>query len=61
MPGALIIYYSSIPVNTPKLAQFDEHDMFPTQAGFVPYPGILYTVLEQGKFHAFLRRNNSLF
>jgi len=43
MPSAHIFDYSSVPVNTLKLAQFDENYMLPTQPGFVPYPGILYS------------------
>jgi len=61
MPSTPIIYYSSVPVNIPKLAQFGENYLLPTQAGFVPYPGILYAVMEQGRFQAFLRHYSSLF
>jgi len=61
MPSSPIIYYSSLPVNIPKLARFDENYLLPTQAGFVPYPGILYTVMGQGMFFASLRHYSSLF
>ena len=56
-----IIYYSSVPVNIPKLVQFGENYLLPTQAGFVPYPGILYTVMEQERFQAFFIYYSSLF
>ena len=60
-PSAPVFDYSSLPVNTLKLAQIDENYMLPVQAEFVPYPAILYTVMGQLRFHAFLRHCNSLF
>ena len=53
MPSAHIIYYTSVPVNIEKIEHSDKQHMLPAQAGFVLYPGILYTIIGQGRFNAF--------